>query len=95
MLNEKTANASLVPGDHRNRLWRKSLCLCGSEQSIRSVEQEHILEHVQQITLPYLEEKLDELVDKYPMIRLAVEKDHHGCNGKPGGRSGNRALERD
>ena len=30
-------------------------------------EQEHILEHVQKIT-PYLENKLDELVDKYEFI---------------------------
>ncbi|MBS5143481.1 MAG: aspartate aminotransferase family protein [Firmicutes bacterium] len=67
VLNEKTANASLVPGDHGTTYGGNPFACAAVSKVFDLFEQEHILEHVQQIT-PYLEEKLDELVDKYPMI---------------------------
>ena len=96
VLNEKTANASLVPGDHGTTYGGNPFACAAVSKVFDLFEQEHILEHVQQIT-PYLEEKLDELVDKYPMIMARRGKGlMQGLvlEGKPVGEVVSRALER-
>lgn len=95
VLNEKTANASLVPGDHGTTYGGNPFASAAVSKVFDLFEQEHILEHVQQIT-PYLEEKLDELVDKYPMIMARRGKGlMQGLvlEGKPVGEVVSRALE--
>lgn len=67
VLNEKTANASLVPGDHGTTYGGNPLACAAVSKVFDLFESEKILEHVQKIT-PYLEEKLDYLVDKYDFI---------------------------
>ena len=96
VLNEKTANASLVPGDHGTTYGGNPFACAAVSKVFDLFEQEHILEHVQQIT-PYLEEKLDELVDKYPMIMARRGKGlMQGLvlEGKPVGEVVSWALER-
>ena len=95
VLNEKTANASLVPGDHGTTYGGNPFACAAVSKVFDLFEQEHSLEHVQQIT-PYLEEKLDELVDKYPMIMARRGKGlMQGLvlEGKPVGEVVSRALE--
>lgn len=95
VLNEKTANASLVPGDHGTTYGGNPLACAAVSKVFDIFEQEHILEHVQKIT-PYLEEKLDELVDKYPTITARRGKGlMQGLvlEGKPVGEVVSRALE--
>lgn len=67
VLNEKTASASLVPGDHGTTYGGNPLACAAVSKVFDLFEKEHLLEHVQEIT-PYLEKKLDELVDKYEFI---------------------------
>lgn len=67
VLNEKTAAASLVPGDHGTTYGGNPLACAAVSKVFDLFENEHLLEHVQAIT-PYLENKLDELVDKYDFI---------------------------
>lgn len=67
VLNEKTAKASLVPGDHGTTYGGNPLACAAVSKVFDLFESEKILEHVQKIT-PYLEEKLDYLVDKYDFI---------------------------
>ena len=67
VLNEKTAKASLVPGDHGTTYGGNPLACAAVSKVFDLFESEKILEHVQKIT-PYLEGKLDYLVDKYDFI---------------------------
>lgn len=67
VLNEKTAAASLVPGDHGTTYGGNPLACAAVSKVFDLFEKEHLLEHVQEIT-PYLEKKLDELVDKYEFM---------------------------
>ena len=67
VLNEKTAAASLVPGDHGTTYAGNPLACAAVSKVFDLFEKEHLVEHVQEIT-PYLEKKLDELVDKYEFI---------------------------
>lgn len=95
VLNEKTANGSLVPGDHGTTYGGNPLACAAVSKVFDIFEQEHILEHVQKIT-PYLENKLDELVDKYEFITARRGKGlMQGLvlEGKPVGDVVNKALE--
>lgn len=67
VLNEKAAKASLVPGDHGTTYGGNPFACAAVSKVFDLFEEEHILEHVKQIS-PYLEEKLDALVDKYDFI---------------------------
>lgn len=67
VLNEKTAAASLVPGDHGTTYGGNPLACAAVSKVFDLFEKQHLLEHVQEIT-PYLEKKLDKLVDKYEFI---------------------------
>ena len=67
VLNEKTAAASLVPGNHGTTYGGNPLACAAVSKVFDLFEKEHLVEHVQEIT-PYLEKKLDELVDKYEFI---------------------------
>ena len=64
VLNEKTAKASLVPGDHGTTYGGNPFA-CAAVSKVFDLFEEHdIVGHVQK-TAPYLEKKLDELVEKH------------------------------
>ena len=67
VLNEKTAGNSLAPGDHGTTYGGNPLACCAVSKVFDLFEEEKILEHVQE-TAPYLEEKLDKLVEKYDFL---------------------------
>lgn len=63
VLGEKAAAASLVPGDHGTTYGGNPFVCAAVSKVFDIFEQDNILAHVQELT-PYLEEKLDALVDK-------------------------------
>ena len=67
ILGEKAAAASLVPGDHGTTYGGNPFVCAAVSRVFDIFEQDNILAHVQELT-PYLEEKLDALVDKYPIV---------------------------
>ena len=67
VLGEKAANGSLVPGDHGTTYGGNPFVCAAVSKVFDIFEQDGILAHVQELT-PYLEEKLDALVDKYPIV---------------------------
>lgn len=67
VLGEKAAAASLVPGDHGTTYGGNPFVCAAVSKVFDIFEQDEILAHVQELT-PYLEEKLDTLVDKYPIV---------------------------
>ena len=64
VLNEKVANSSLKPGDHGTTYGGNPFACAAVSKVFDLFEEQHILEHVQEIT-SYFEEKLDGLVEKY------------------------------
>ena len=67
VLGEKAAAASLVPGDHGTTYGGNPFVCAAVSKVFDIFEQDNILAYVQELT-PYLEEKLDALVDKYPIV---------------------------
>lgn len=67
VLNEKTAKASLVPGDHGTTYGGNPFACAAVSEVFDIFKKENIVEHVNEIT-PYLEDKLDSLVEKYDFI---------------------------
>ena len=67
VLGEKAAAESLVPGDHGTTYGGNPFVCAAVSKVFDIFEQDNILAHVQELT-PYLEEKLDTLVDKYPIV---------------------------
>ncbi len=67
VLNEKTAKASLVPGDHGTTYGGNPFACAAVSKVFDLFEEEKIVEHVRQIT-PYFEKKLDELVETYEFL---------------------------
>ena len=95
VLNEKTANASLVPGDHGTTYGGNPFACAAVSKVFDLFEEENIIEHVRQIT-PYLEEKLDGLVEKYDFITKRRGKGlMQGLvlEGKPVGEVVTKAIE--
>ena len=64
VLNKKTAEHSLVPGDHGTTYGGNPLACAAVSKVFDLFESEKIVEHVNKVA-PYLEEKLDELVAKH------------------------------
>lgn len=67
VLGEKAAKGSLIPGDHGTTYGGNPFVCAAVSKVFDIFEQDHILAHVQELT-PYLEEKLDALVEKYPIV---------------------------
>lgn len=67
VLGEKATAASLVPGDHGTTYGGNPFVCAAVSKVFDIFEQDNILAHVQELT-PYLEEKLDALVDKCPIV---------------------------
>lgn len=95
VLNEKTAAASLVPGDHGTTYGGNPLACAAVSAVFDLFEQEKIVEHVKEIST-YLEKKLDALVDKYEFLEQRRGKGlMQGLvvTGRPVGEIVNRAIE--
>lgn len=67
VLNEKTAKASLVPGDHGTTYGGNPFACAAVAKVFNLYETDHIVEHVRKVT-PYLEEKLENLKEKVSCI---------------------------
>lgn len=67
LMTEKVAEKSLVPGDHGTTYGGNPFVAAAVEKVLDLFEQEHIIEHVREIA-PYLEQKLEELVEKYSCV---------------------------
>ncbi len=67
VLNQKTADHSLAPGDHGTTYGGNPLACRAVSTVFDLFESDHIVDHVRQTT-PYLESRLDQLVDKYDCI---------------------------
>lgn len=95
VLNEKTAENSLEPGDHGTTYGGNPLACSAVSKVFDLFEEEKILEHVQK-TAPYLEKKLDELVEKYDFL---TERRGKGLmqglvvSGRPVGEIINKGIE--
>lgn len=68
VLGEKAAAKSLEPGDHGTTYGGNPLACAAVSKVFDLFEKQDILAHVREIT-PYLEEKLDALVDKYDFLK--------------------------
>lgn len=67
LMTEKVAEKSLAPGDHGTTYGGNPLVGAAVSTVFDIMKEDKILEHVQQIA-PYLEEKLDSLVEKYDFV---------------------------
>ncbi len=67
VLNKKTAESSLVPGDHGTTYGGNPLACAAILKVFDLFEKLQIPEHVRELT-PYLEQKLDALVEKYDFL---------------------------
>lgn len=67
VLNQKTAEKSLVPGDHGTTYGGNPFACAAVSKVFDLFESEKILEHVKKVSA-YLEEKLDALVQKYHFL---------------------------
>lgn len=95
VLNEKVAENSLAPGDHGTTYGGNPFACAAVSKVFDLFEEQHILEHVQKVT-PYLEEKLDSLVEKYDFLTQGRGKGlMQGLvvAGKPVGEIVGKALE--
>lgn len=97
VLGEKAAEASLEPGDHGTTYGGNPFVCAAVSKVFDIYESDHILEHVRELT-PYLEEKLDEIVDKYTCVSARRGKGFMQglvIQGMPVGNIVKKALEND
>ena len=66
-MTEKVAELSLAPGDHGTTYGGNPFVCAGVDAVLKIFEEEHILEHVQKVSV-YLEEKLDALVNNLDVV---------------------------
>lgn len=69
VLNQKTAEHSLVPGDHGTTYGGNPLACAAVSAVFDIFKKEKIVDHVQQVST-YLEKRLDELVEKYDFLTV-------------------------
>lgn len=69
VLNEKAAANSLIPGDHGTTYGGNPLACAAVSAVFDLFEEEKIIQHVREMT-PYLEKRLDELVERYDCLTL-------------------------
>lgn len=67
LMTERVAANSLGAGDHGTTYGGNPLACCAVNKVLDLFEENHIIEHVGEVA-PYLEQRLDELKDKYPFI---------------------------
>lgn len=67
LLGEKAAANSLVPGDHGTTYGGNPFACAAAAKVLEIFEEQDIVGHVREVA-PYLEQKLDELVEKYDCL---------------------------
>lgn len=67
LMTERVAKKSLAPGDHGTTYGGNPFVGAAVDKVLELMEKEHLTEHVKEIT-PYLEKRLDELVEKYDFL---------------------------
>lgn len=95
VLNKKTAERSLVPGDHGTTYGGNPLACHAVSTVFDLFESEHIVEHVRRVT-PYLERKLEEVAEAFECVEKRRGKGFMQglvIKGKPVGEVVNKAIE--
>lgn len=67
LMTERVAEKSLAPGDHGTTYGGNPFVGAAVDKVLELMEKEHLTEHVKEIA-PYLEKRLDELVEKYDFL---------------------------
>ncbi len=67
LMTEKVGTHSLVPGDHGTTYGGNPLACCAVNKVLEIFQRDDIVGHVRKVA-PYLEKRLDELVEKYDFI---------------------------
>ena len=67
LMTERVAQHSLEAGDHGTTYGGNPLACAAAEKVLDLFEKGHIIEHVREVA-PYLEQRLEELRDRYPCI---------------------------
>ena len=75
MMTEKVAQHSLTAGDHGTTYGGNPLACAAVEKVLDLFEEDHIIEHVREVA-PYLEQRLNELADKYDVPRLVITREN-------------------
>ena len=94
LMTEKVAEMSLKPGDHGTTYGGNPFVGAAADKVLEIMERDHITDHVKQIT-PYLEQKLDGLMEKYDFItaRRGMGLIQGLVSEKPLGQIAARAIE--
>lgn len=95
VLNKKTAERSLVPGDHGTTYGGNPLACHAVSTVFDLFESEHIVEHVRRVA-PYLEKKLEEVAETFECVEKRRGKGFMQglvIKGKPVGEVVNKAIE--
>lgn len=66
-MTQHVADRSLAPGDHGTTYGGNPFVGAAVDKVLEMMERDHITDHVKQVA-PYLEEKLEELVEKYDFL---------------------------
>ena len=67
LMTERVAEKSLAPGDHGTTYGGNPFVGAAVDKVLEMMERDHITDHVRKIA-PYLEKKLDQLVEKYDFL---------------------------
>ena len=94
-LTQRVEDKSLAPGDHGTTYGGNPLACAAVNAVFECYEKQNVVEHVAE-TAPYLEKKLDELVEKYDCLAARRGKGFMQglvVTGRPVGEVINRAIE--
>ena len=67
-MTKRVAEKSLMPGDHGTTYGGNPFVGAAVDKVLELMEKEHLTDHVKEIA-PYLEKRLDELVEKYDFLK--------------------------
>ena len=68
LMTKRVAEKSLMPGDHGTTYGGNPFVGAAVDKVLELMEKEHLTDHVKEIA-PYLEKRLDELVEKYDFLK--------------------------
>lgn len=94
LMTQHVADRSLAPGDHGTTYGGNPFVGAAVDKVLEMMERDHITDHVKQVA-PYLEEKLEELVEKYDFLtaRRGMGLMQGLVSTKPVGQIAAKALE--
>ena len=94
LMTQHVADRSLAPGDHGTTYGGNPFVGAAVDKVLEMMERDHITDHVKQVA-PYLEEKLEELVEKYNFLtaRRGMGLMQGLVSTKPVGQIAAKALE--